>query len=203
MIAVTSHDGYITPEEYLELERQSEIKHEYIDGQIYAMAGTTKAHNAISINLAMLFREKLRNSTCQTFMADVKVNVTEKKGVFYPDLVVTCNDDEDMNSYEVKFPKLIVEVLSPSTEQFDRGKKFRYYRTIPSLQEYILVGCQEYLVEVFRRMENNLWILQTYEGLEAIARVESLAIDTPLSEIYGTLDFTKTEPKEEGSDPDR
>ena len=188
MIALKS-DYYMSPEEYLEFEHHSDIKHEYIDGEVYAMAGTTKAHNTISLNLAILFREKLKNSNCQTFMADIKVNISNKKRFFYPDIVVTCDDNDDVNAYDIKFPKVIVEVLSESTEKFDRGKKFQYYRTIPSLQEYILVSSQEYLIECFRRTKNDLWTLQTYEGLNAIFRIENLAIDTPLSEIYATLSF--------------
>jgi Uma2 family endonuclease len=188
MIALKS-DYYMSPEEYLEFEHHSDIKHEYIDGEVYAMAGTTKAHNTISLNLAILFREKLKNSNCQTFMADIKVNISNKKRFFYPDIVVTCDDNDDVNAYDIKFPKVIVEVLSESTEKFDRGKKFQYYRTIPSLQEYILISSQEYLIECFRRTKNDLWTLQTYEGLNTILRIENLAIDAPFSEIYATLSF--------------
>lgn len=188
MNAIKPND-YLSPENYLELERHSEIKHEYIDGKLYAMAGGTKAHNTISINLAVLFREHLQDSHCQTFMSDIKVSLSGKQRFFYPDIVVTCDDNDDPNSYEVQFPKIIVEVLSESTEQFDRGKKFQFYRTIPSLQEYILVSSQQYLVECFRRTTNNLWLLETYENLAAIARIENLDIEAPLSVIYATLDL--------------
>ncbi|MEB3249270.1 MAG: Uma2 family endonuclease [Merismopediaceae bacterium] len=186
MIALPSQIA-MTPEEYLEFERHSEIKHEYIDGEIYAMAGTNKAHNIISLNLALLLREKLRSSPCQTFMADIKVATNHQKRFFYPDLVVTCDDNQDLTTYTVEFPKLIIEILSESTETFDRGRKFHYYRTIPSLQEYVLVSSQEYLVEVFRRTENDLWILQTYENLTDNVTLESLAVQLPLTEIYATL----------------
>lgn len=187
MIALKS-DDYMTPEQYLEFEQSSDIKHEYIDGEVYAMAGTTKVHNTISLNLAILLREQLKNTDCQTFIADVKVNLANNRRFFYPDLVVTCDDDEQ-NAYEIKFPKIIIEVLSESTEHFDRGKKFQYYRTIPSLQEYILVSSQEYLVECFRRTKNDLWTLQTYEGLTAIAAIENLSINVALADIYATLSF--------------
>ena len=200
MIALKS-DYYMSPEEYLEFEHHSDIKHEYIDGEVYAMAGTTKAHNTISLNLAILFREKLKDSDCQTFMTDIKVNISNQKRFFYPDIVVTCDDNDDVNAYDIKFPKIIVEVLSESTEKFDRGKKFQYYRTIPSLQEYILISSQEYLIECFRRTKNDLWTLQTYEGLNAIVRIENLAIDAPLSEIYATLSFDSV--SEIQSDNDR
>ncbi len=102
---------------------------------------------------------------------------------------MTFDDNNDVNAYDIKFPKVIVEVLSDSTETFDRGKKFQYYRTIPSLQEYILVSSQEYLIECFRRTKNDLWTLQTYEGLNVIFRIENLAIDASLSDIYATLNF--------------
>jgi Uma2 family endonuclease len=200
MIAIGA-DYCMSPEEYLEFEHNSDIKHEYIDGEVYAMAGTTKAHNTISLNLAILLREKLKDSDCQTFMADIKVNVSNQKRFFYPDIVVTCDDNDDVNAYDVKFPKIIVEVLSESTEKFDRGKKFQYYRNIPSLQEYILISSQEYLIECFRRTKNDLWTLQTYEGLNAILRIENLAIDAPLSEIYATLSFDSV--SEIQSDNDR
>ncbi|MEB3309151.1 MAG: Uma2 family endonuclease [Snowella sp.] len=188
MIALKS-DNCMTPEEYLRFERHSDIKHEYIDGEVYAMAGTTKVHNTISLNLAILFREKLKHSNCQTFIADIKVNILNENSFFYPDIVVTCDNNNDFNAYEIQFPKIIVEVFSLSTEKLDRGKKFQYYRTIPSLQEYILVSSQEYLIECFRRTQDNLWTLQIYEDLDQIIRIESLNIDISLSDIYATLNF--------------
>lgn len=183
-------NNYLSLEEYLELERHSDIKHEYIDGKIYAMAGGTKAHNTISLNLAILFREHWQGSNCQIFMSDVKVNISNQKRFFYPDIVVTCDDNDDPTADEIKFPKVIVEVLSESTEQFDRGKKFQSYRAIPSLQEYILVSSQQYLVECFRRTANNLWLLETYENLAAIARIENLNFNATLSVVYATLDLS-------------
>ncbi|MCT7965454.1 Uma2 family endonuclease [Laspinema sp. D1] len=192
MIAVKS-DHSISPEEYLERERHSPIKHEYLDGDVYAMAGTSKSHNIISLNLALLLRTGLKSSPCQTFIADIKVNIANEKCYFYPDLVVTCNDEDDLNAYAVTAPTVIIEVLSESTESFDRGKKFQYYRTIPSLQDYILVSSQDYAVEIFHRMEGDRWMLETYQGLEAIARIASLDLNIPLAEIYATVELTPVE----------
>lgn len=192
MIAV-KFDHPISPEEYLERERHSPIKHEYFNGAVYAMAGTSKAHNLISLNLALLLRTGLKSSPCQTFIADIKVNIANQKYYFYPDLVVTCDEQDDLNAYAVTSPTVIIEVLSESTESFDRGKKFKYYRTIPSLQDYILVSSQEYVVEIFHRMEGDRWMLETYQGLEAIARIESLNLNLPLAEIYATVDLTLVE----------
>lgn len=188
MIALKS-DYYMSPEEYLEFEHHSDIKHEYIDGEVYAMAGTGGVHNIISGNLYMSLRNSLQGSACRTYFADVKVKLGQGQKFFYPDLVITCDQRDEPTLSYVNFPTVIIEVLSESTEQFDRGKKFQYYRNIPSLQEYILISSQEYLIECFRRTKNDLWTLQTYEGLNAILRIENLAIDAPLSEIYATLSF--------------
>ena len=188
MIALKS-DYYMSPEEYLEFESHSDIKHEYIDGEVYAMAGTGGVHNIISGNLYMSLRNSLQGSACRTYFADMKVKLGQGQKFFYPDLVITCDQRDEPTLSYVTFPTVIIEVLSESTEKFDRGKKFQYYRTIPSLQEYILVSSQEYLIECFRRTKNDLWTLQTYEGLGAIIRIESLAVDAPLSEIYATLSF--------------
>jgi Uma2 family endonuclease len=187
MIAAQS-PHYLTPEDYLEQERHSDIKHEYIDGEVYAMAGTTKTHNTISLNTAMLLRMGLRSSPCEIFMADVKVGLANQTRFFYPDLVVTCESDES-DAYVIYAPKLIIEVLSESTESYDRGKKFHDYRTIPSLQEYVLISSQEYLVDVFRRMENGLWLFESYQGDGAIAQFQSIDLEVPLAEIYATLDL--------------
>ncbi len=188
MIALSSHQP-LTPEQYLEFEKTSEVKHEYIDGEIYAMAGTTKIHNTISLNLALLLRGKLSQSVCQTYMADVKVSVSDKKKFFYPDLVVTCDENDDESDYYIQHPRIIIEILSPSTESFDRGKKFAFYRKIPSLQEYILVNTEKYLVECFRRQSKDIWLLQTYEGQAAIAQIEALGMDVPLVDIYATVEL--------------
>jgi len=192
MIALKS-DDYMTPEQYLEFEQSSDIKHEYIDGEVYAMAGTGGVHNIISGNLYMNLRNSLQGSTCRTYFADMKVKLGLGQKFFYPDLVITCDQrDEPILSY-VTFPSVIIEVLSESTEHFDRGKKFQYYRTIPSLQEYILVSSQEYLVECFRRNKNDLWTLQTYEGLTAIAAIENLSINAALADIYATVNLDNVE----------
>lgn len=148
MVALTS-DQYLSPEEYLELEKHSDIKHEYMHGEAYAMAGATRAHNTVSLNLAIACRNHLGDSPCRTYMADVKVRLSAGKKFFYPDLVVSCDDDDDLSLSYVTQPKVIVEVLSESTEGFDRGDKFKFYRTIPSLQEYILVSTTQYSVDCF------------------------------------------------------
>jgi Uma2 family endonuclease len=192
MIALT-FDQPISPEEYLELESQSETKHEYLNNRVYAIAGARGTHNIISGNLYILLRDRLQNSPCQTYFADMKVRLGEGRSFFYPDVVITCDQRDDPTQAYVDFPRVIIEVLSDSTEQFDRGKKFQEYRTISSLQTYILVSSQEYLVESFRRTEGDLWLLQTYERLDAILHLEPPSLDIPLSTIYATLDLPNKE----------
>jgi Uma2 family endonuclease len=192
MIAIKS-DHPISPEEYLECERHSPIKHEYIDGDVYAMAGTSTNHNIISGNLYIFLRNALKNSPCRTYFADIKVRIDEGKRFFYPDVLVNCEPTDNRNVVYVDTPTVIIEVLSESTESFDRGKKFQYYRTLPSLQDYILVSSQDYVVEIFHRMEGDRWMLETYQGLSQVARIASLDLNLPLAEIYATLELTPVE----------
>lgn len=191
MIAV-KFDEPISPETYLEQERQSPIKREYLDGQVYAMAGTSKIHNLISGNLYLLMRNGLQGLPCQTFIADIKVRIDQGKRFFYPDLLVTCDPRDDADLAYVDHPMVIIEVLSDSTELFDRGKKFQCYRVIPQLQDYVLVSSRDYLVEVLHRVEGDRWLLSLYEGLGAIAVINSLKLELPLATIYAGLDLNLT-----------
>ncbi|MEA5420386.1 Uma2 family endonuclease [Spirulina sp. CCNP1310] len=192
MIAVKS-DHYLNPDEYLAMELESQIKHEYIDGEVYAMAGTSKDHNLIVGNLYLLLRNALQNSPCRTYFTDLKVRIEQGRRFFYPDLLVNCDPNDDRTLHYVDQPQVIIEILSPSTESFDRGEKFQCYRKISSLQDYVLVSSQAYMVEVFHRVEGERWLLSTYAGIEAIASIESLNLNAPLSEIYATLDLTPKE----------
>ncbi|MEB3225181.1 MAG: Uma2 family endonuclease [Synechococcus sp.] len=192
MVALT-FDQYLTPEEYLELERNSELKHEYMYGEVYAIAGATRAHNTLSLNLAIALRNHLGDSSCRTYIADVKVLLSEGKKFFYPDLVVSCDDDDDLSLSYVTQPKVIIEILSESTEGFDRGDKFKFYRTIPSLQEYILVSTSQYSVDCFRRGERDLWILESYQGQDSVLELQSLNIKISLADIYATVDLPPTD----------
>ncbi len=188
MIAIPDPD-YLSPADYLAWESQSEIKHEYIDGQVYAMAGGTKAHNLVSLNLAMGLRSQLK-PPCQTFMADMKVMLLSQRRFYYPDLVVTYDDPDDLDSPMVQSPKLIIEVLSESTESFDRGKKFHDYRRLPSLETYLLVSSQDYLVDCFQRTPQQDWLMKTYEGLGATVHIDPLNLALPLKDIYATVELT-------------
>ncbi len=127
----------LTIEEYLAFEENSPIKHEYRDREVYAMAGTTDRHNTIALNLATLIRNHLRGTDCRVYFADIKAKIEAKHCFYYPDLFVTCDERDRETATYKSFPKLIIEVLSESTEGFDRGDKFNDYQTLASLEEYV------------------------------------------------------------------
>ncbi len=159
---------YMTPQEYLEWEEKQPIKYEYINGEVFAMTGGTIPHTSIALNLASALKSHVRGKGCKAFMADAKVGVSENGPYHYPDVMVTC-DERDRNAIEAIYhPCLIVEVLSPSTESFDRGKKFQHYRRISTLREYVLIDAEQMNVEVFRLNDRGIWELYTYEEGEEI-----------------------------------
>ena len=159
---------YMTPQEYLEWEAIQEMKHEYIDGEVFAMTGGTVPHNLISGNLYALLKSHLRGKACRVLFADVKVQISEAGSFHYPDVMVSC-DERDRSAIQlIQYPCLIIEVLSPSTEAYDRGEKFRRYRQLPTLQEYVLVDATQMGVDRFLRLSERKWELQTYSQGEIL-----------------------------------
>lgn len=182
-MAISQSQYYISPEEYLEGEKVSQIKHEYIDGQVYAMAGANDAHVTVSMNVFMLLRNHLRGSACRVYMLDMKAQIQAINRYFYPDVMVTCDPRDREFEYFKSYPCLIVELLSESTEGFDRGKKFANYRTLESLQEYVLISPEQISVECFRRNEQGNWVLYTYEKGEEV-HLASVDIHFPIADLY-------------------
>ena len=181
----------ISPVEYLEGEKASKVRHEYVDGDGYAMAGGTKAHNQVAGNFYGALRAHLRGTPCRAFIGDVKVHVAWdwRERFYYPDVVVGCaagDNDPDV----VEQPKLIVEVLSNSTERDDRSDKFYAYRRLASLQEYVLVAQDTRRVEVYRRQTG--WDLELFET-DGDFNLHSVGLDLTLAEVYeGVLDASGT-----------
>ncbi|MBW4609954.1 MAG: Uma2 family endonuclease [Hassallia sp. WJT32-NPBG1] len=167
-MVINKREYYISPEEYLEGEKVSQVKHEYIDGEVYAMAGASDAHVTISMNLSMLLRNHLRGSGCRVYMADMKAQIQAINRYYYPDVMVTYDTQDREFEYFKSSPCLIVEVLSGSTEGFDRGKKFTDYRHLKSLQEYVLISQDTMSVECFRGNEQGRWELYPYEKGEEV-----------------------------------
>lgn len=181
---VISQSGYyISAEEYLEGEKVSQVKHEYIDGQVYAMAGASDAHVTVSMNVSMLLRNHLRGSGCRVYMLDMKAQIDVINRYFYPDVMVTCDARDREFEYFKCFPCLIVEVLSDTTEAFDRGKKFADYRQLDSLQEYVLISTEQMSVECFRRNEEGRWVLYPYGKGEKV-HLASVDFRCSIADIY-------------------
>ena len=188
MIAQPQYTQKMTAEEYLEWEAKQELRYEYIDGEIVAMTGGTLPHNNIALNFYRALYPHLRQRGCQANVSDAKVKPSQLSRYFYPDLVVTC-DSDDLNARDfIQNPEIIVEVLSPGTETYDRGDKFKYYRQISSLQEYILVDSEEIIVEVYRRGEGKMWLYYEYEPGETIA-LESIEFECAIELLYEGIVF--------------
>lgn len=189
---------YYTVEQYLKIEREADERSEYIDGEIYAMAGESGAHADISMNLAGILQNQLRGTNCRGRTKDTKVRSGALKQHFgrgmisYPDLVVICGELEYQDHYKdvVLNPAVIIEVLSESTEEFDRGVKFMRYRNFNStLSDYILISQTEAHVEHYIRQENGDWILREYYGLDKSFRIDSIDCQVNLAEVYDRIKF--------------
>ncbi|MEH2267792.1 MAG: Uma2 family endonuclease [Nostoc sp.] len=182
-MVISQSEYYISPEEYLEGEKFSEIKHEYIDGQVYAMAGASDAHVTVSMNVSMLLRNHLRGSGCRVYILDMKAQIEVINRYFYPDVMVTCDTRDKEFEYFKCYPSLIIEVLSESTEGYDRGKKFASYRHLESLQEYVLISPDRMSVECFRRNADGQWVLYPFEKGEEV-HLASVDFRCAIAEIY-------------------
>jgi Uma2 family endonuclease len=178
---------YLSVEEYLEGEKLSRHRHEFIDGQVFAIAGASKRHNQICGNLYRHLSSKLIGSNCDVFMESVRVRPNEIT-FYYPDIVVTC-DAEDDDEYVVHQPLLIVEVISPTSERTDRYEKLQIYRRIPSLREYVIVWQEEMLIEIHRRGEGQQWSVERFSRDEAEINFDSIDFALKLSEIYQAIEF--------------
>ena len=183
-MVISKNNFYISPEDYLEGERVSPIKHEYRRGHVYAMTGAKKPHIIIGSNLVRLLGNHLLNTPCLVLSSDIKVRLEEANCYYYPDVAVTCHErDTDSTEDFILYPSLVVEVLSPSTAAFDRGNKFADYQTSPSLQEYVLITQSEIKVECFRVNAEGNWVSQTYRQGDEL---ELMSIDFrgPIAQVY-------------------
>jgi Uma2 family endonuclease len=186
-MTLSKSHAYFTPDEYLEIERISPIKHEYLQGQIVAMAGASKAHVIITGNLCALLVNHLRGTGCISYATDMKVRLSALNLFYYPDLAVTCDDRDRLSDEDfILHPKLIVEVLSDSTEAFDRGDKFAHYKTIPEFEEYALIHQKQILLERFQRQSDRLWIPQIYRTGEII-EFSSIGFSCPIEALYENI----------------
>ena len=203
-MAAHAAQTYLTPEEYIALERKAipdadTVRSEYVKGEIIAMSGASRAHNLITNNISGELRNLLKGSGCETYASEMRVSTPLTASYFYPDVVVVCEEPrfEDDVFDTLLNPILLVEVLSPSTEAYDRGEKFAHYRQLTSLREYVLVSQDQIRVEHFRRHEKqgttpvpgNDWIFTDFQELEENLPLTSIQCELPLQEIYERVTF--------------
>jgi Uma2 family endonuclease len=185
----------VSPAEYLALERQSEEKHEYLGGEIFALSGASVEHNRIVWNIAGALYSQLRGRPCEAFIGDMRIRVAATGLYTYPDVVVVCGEPQ-LEAAELDTllnPTLIVEVLSPTTEAYDRGKKFAHYRTIESLAEVVLVSQERIEVERFSRQSAGGWLLFEANRLEDHLSLPAIGCELPLAAVYERV-FTAPPP---------
>ena len=180
----------LSVDEYLTLDRAAEVQSEYHDGELFPLVAVSWAHGVIQNNVGWRLGERLISSACRVSSAGVRVRSTATKFVI-PDIVVVCGKPAMTDEHQdtITNPRVIIEILSPSTENYDYGGKFILYRLLESFEEYLLVSQDRARVEVFRKAPDHRWILSTYEGLEAVVPVESLGISLPLAEVYAGLEL--------------
>lgn len=187
------HRTLMSVEDYLALDRSSvEARYEYIDGYAYMMSGGTLDHSTISINFISLLRNFLRDGLCRVYNSDARVRLSESRYV-YPDASVSCDERDRGAGDMVLSPRLVVEVLSPTTAAYDRGQKFIYYRTCPTIEEYVLIDTQLQAVDVYRRASATLWTLHLFGPGDQV-ELASLNIAFPISALYEDVTFPENTP---------
>lgn len=179
------HPRYLSPKEYLTGERNSEIKHEYLDGEVFTMAGASESHNLITGNTYASLHTQLRKRRCNVYPSDMRVRTPDSSLYSYPDISVVCGDPEfDREIGDTLLnPTVVIEVLSPGTERFDRGKKLVRYRRIPSLQAYLLIAQDIAQVEIYQR-QGSQWVYEDVTALSALIELQSIGCTLALSDIY-------------------
>lgn len=187
----------MTEADYLAQERVSIVKHEYYAGKIFAMVGASEQHNIIASNVNASFYVQLRGRGCRIYPSDMRVKILQTGLYTYPDITLVCSKPEFTDAKKrdtLLNPLVIIEILSPSTERYDRGMKFQHYRTIESLQEYILIAQDAYSIEQYTRHEKNKWILTEAAGINASITLSSLTITLSLADAYEQVEFPTPSP---------
>ena len=178
---------------YLDWEAGQPEKHEYLDGEVFAMAGASDAHVTLAGNVFMALRNHLRGGPCSVFISDMKLRVEADNAFFYPDVFVTCAESDRAHSHYKAAPSLVVEVLSPTTSAYDRGAKFAAYRKLPSLREYALVDTERLSIDLFRRDETGHWVLYPSEGGDTV-EFASVGLSVPVDRVYEDVNMAGKEP---------
>lgn len=175
-----------TATDYLAWETEQIERHEYLDGEVFAMAGAEDRHVTVSGNLYIALRQTLSGSPCRTYMSDMRLHVATANSYFYPDVLVTCSPLDQASPLVKTEPKLIVEVLSPSTAAYDRGVKFGHYRRLPSLEEYVLIDLDTRATDVYRKGADGLWVLHPFTKGEAVG-LASVALEISAAQLFAEV----------------
>ncbi len=191
---------YYTPAQYLAMEREAEYKSEYLHGEIFAMSGASRQHNLITTNVVREISSQLKGRPCETYSGDMRVKVSSGGLYTYPDVAAVCGESrfDDAQMDTLVNPNLIIEVLSPSTEAYDRGDKFAQYRTLETLTEYVLISQDKPRVERFLRQTDGDWLLSVANDLHDTVRLSSIGCTLALGEIYDKVSF----PEKDKAEPD-
>lgn len=179
--------------EYITISKEQNQKYEYHDGSIFAMAGGTLEHGTIGGNIFSFLNERsgTDGSKCRTFNSDIRLHVEKSNKIFYPDVMIVCNQIERSKAEKESIinPTVIVEVLSETTESYDRGDKFHFYQQIPSLKEYVLVAQDKQQVDIFKREGENTWKIRRYQAEDKVLHLESIEVEIPFDMIYRNVAF--------------
>ena len=189
--------AYMTPEEYLALERQAEYKSEYFDGEIFSMSGASPNHNQITANVLAEIHAQFKKRPSRVYVNDMRVKVSPTGLYTYPDIVALCDKSrfDDTQKDTLLNPTVLIEVLSDSTANYDRGIKFKHYRTLDSLKEYLLVAQDEYHIEHYVRQANNQWLLSETSDLQDVIELHSINCRLALTDIYNKVEIENREVK--------
>jgi Uma2 family endonuclease len=190
MIPVQSHSPKLTPVEYFAWEEQQLCRHEYLNGEVYAISGGTQNHSRIALKFAALLDNHLSDGGCRVFNSDCRVNLVGTNDYTYPDASVSCDRRDRTTAQYITYPCLIVEVLSDSTEAYDRGNKFFRYRQNPHLQDYVLLSSQEIALDLYRKGSDGRWEIVNYRDGDVV-ELRSIDLSFSIEQVYRGIDFSE------------
>ena len=181
-----AYQPVMTGAEYLAWEAEQTVRHEFVGSEVFAMAGAEDRHVTVCGNAYMALRQHLAGTPCRTFMSDMRLNVATLGSYFYPDIMVTCSASDRASPLVKSEPKLIIEVLSPSTAAYDRGLKFSHYRNLPSLQEYVLIDLDTRCTDCYRLGAEGLWVLHPFDIGQTV-QLASVALDITAAQLFAEV----------------
>lgn len=188
-MGLPAHQAVFTATDYLAWEPEQLDRHEYLDGEVFAMAGAEDRHVTVSMNIAFALRQHLSGSPCRTYMSDMRLHVAAANSYFYPDVLVTCSAQDQASALVKTEPKLLIEVLSPSTAAYDRGLKFSHYRSLASLEEYALLDLDTRVTDVYRKGADGLWVLHPFAQGQAVSLASVALTLTPAQLFADVMDI--------------